>query len=127
MRCLQRNMVTFYYAQYLGKTERLDSQSNPTGEYDISRGNPVVAKGNISAAMGETTTRQFGEDATYDKVIVLDNPDTPINEYSVLWVDVVPVLSGQGTTTTMYDYVVKKVARSINSVSIAISRVIVGE
>lgn len=122
MRCMKRNQTGFYYALYLGKTELTDDYGNPSGEYEITRGNPVPVQGNISAARGEITTRQFGEDATYDKVIVLDNPDTPIDEYTVLWIDTLPVIVN-GATTTPYDYVVKKVARSINSVSIAVSRV----
>lgn len=127
MKCMQRNLTPFYYAQYLGKTELMDEYGNPTGEYDITHGNPIAAKGNISAARGETNTRQFGEDAKYDKVIVLDTPNTPIDEYSVFWIDTLPVIDGTGATDTMYDYVVKKVARSINSVSIAVSKVIVSE
>ena len=70
-------------------------------------------------------TRQFGESESYDKVIVLDNPNTPIDEYSTLWVDTLPLLNEDGSTETPHDYVVKKVARSLNSVSIAISKVIV--
>ena len=87
--------------------------------------------GNVSAAVGSIQNRQFGESESYDKVIVLDNPETPINEYSLLWVDALPeldndgklVLKEDGTETTPHDYIVKKVARSLNSVSIAISKV----
>ena len=67
--------------------------------------------------------RQFGESESYDKVIVLDNLKSPINEYSILWVDTLPHLNDDGTTDTPHDYIVKKVARSLNSVSIAISKV----
>jgi hypothetical protein len=82
--------------------------------------------GNISSAQGEMQTRQFGESETYDKVIVLGNPNTPIDEYSILWVDTEPMLSDDSTKKVAHDYVVKKVARSLNSVSIAISKVNVG-
>ena len=77
----------------------------------------------MSAAQGEMQTRQFGESEGYDKVIVLDDKDIPIDEYSVLWVDTLPHLNADGSTETPHDYVVKKVARSLNSVSIAISKV----
>ena len=79
--------------------------------------------GNISAAKGETQTRQFGENEIYDKVIVMDENAPPINEYSILWVDSTPTIKEDGTTETPHDYIVKKVAKSLNVVSVAISKV----
>ena len=68
-------------------------------------------------------SRQFGDSESYDKVIVLDNVNIQINEHSILWVDTLPIIKEDGTTDTSHDYIVKKVARSLNSVSIAISKV----
>ena len=123
MRCLARNKTKFYYASYIGETEIKDEYGNATGEYMISHSNPIECLGNISAAQGELQSREFGESESYDKVIVLDDRNTPINEYSILWVDTLPHLNEDGSTDTPYDYVVKKVARSLNNVSIAISKV----
>ena len=123
MRCMARNKSTFYYASYIGETEIIDEYGNATGEYAVSYSDPVQCKGNVSAAQGEVQSRQFGESESYDKVIVLDDVNTPIDEYSILWVDTLPLLNGDGSTDTPHDYVVKKVARSLNSVSIAISKV----
>lgn len=124
MRCAMRNKTSFYYALYIGQTEIIDEYGNVTGEYSVQYSNPIKILGNVSAAQGETQSRQFGESETYDKVIVLDDPNTPIDEYSILWVDTRPELV-DGVTTTPHDYIVKKVARSLNSVSIAISKVAV--
>lgn len=124
MRCVMRNKTSFYYALYTGQKEIIDEYGNVTGEYSVQYSNPIKILGNVSAAQGETQSRQFGESETYDKVIVLDNPNTPIDEYSILWVDTRPELV-DGVTTTPHDYIVKKVARSLNSVSIAISKVAV--
>lgn len=131
MRCLNRNKRSFYYALFIEKRTIMDEYGNETSENEIVYGKPVSCKGNISAARGETATRQFGEDEGYDRVIVLDKPDTPIDEYAVLWVDSTPSLTEEGELTTdengevvtPWDYIVKKVARSLNSVSIAISKV----
>ena len=123
MRCMARNKTTFYYALYINETEIVDEYGNTGGEYSVNYENPEKTLGNVSAAQGEMQTRQFGESESYDKVIVLDDANTPINEYSILWVDTLPLLNGDGTTETPHDYVVKKVARSLNSVSIAISKV----
>ena len=123
MRCMVKNKTTFYYAPYSQRTEIVDEYGNRTGEYEVSHGAPVKMFGNISAAQGEIQNRQFGENESYDKVIVLDNVHTPIDEYSILWVDTLPGLNDDGSTDTPHDYIVKKVARSLNSVSIAISKV----
>lgn len=131
MRGLVRNKTKFYYALYETREEITDDYGNKTGQYELIYGNPVMMFGNVSAAVGEIQNRQFGESESYDKVIVLDNPNVPINEYSHLWVDTSPLLTETGTLVlkdddteqTPHDYVVKKVARSLNSVSIAISKV----
>lgn len=133
MRCMVRNKSYFYYALYDSQTELKDEYDNATGQYDISYADPVKTLGNVSAAQGEIQSRQFGDSETYDKVIVLDNPSTPIDEYSILWVDTVPeltedghlALDEKGEVKTPHDYIVKKVARSLNGVSIAISKVAV--
>ena len=120
---MTRNKATFYYALYTGQTEIVDERGNATGQYSVTYGNPIKTLGNVSAAQGEMQTRQFGDSESYDKVIVMDNPNAPIDEYSILWVDTLPYLNEYGSTETPHDYVVKKVARSLNSVSIAISKV----
>lgn len=131
MRCMNRNKVKFFYSLYEGREPITDEYGNVTGEYDVKHGNPTEGYANISAAKGETQTRQFGESETYDKVIVMDNEAPPIDEYSVLWVDTVPQLNEdgslavdeEGNVLTPHDYIVKKVAKSLNDVSIAISKV----
>lgn len=121
MRTLLRNQRAFYYASYIGRKMLKDEYGNLSGEYEVTYSEPVKVFGNISSAQGEMQTRQFGESEIYDKVIVLENPDTPIDEHSVLWVDREPML--KDTNKVAHDYKVKKIARSLNSVSIAISKV----
>ena len=123
MRCMTRNKQKFYYASYVEETEIIDEYGNETGEYAVSYGNPIEYFGNVSAAQGEMQSRQFGESESYDKVIVLDDKNAPIDEHSILWVDTLPLRNEDGTTDTPHDYIVKKVARSLNGVSIAIRKV----
>ena len=123
MRCMTRNKVGFYYALYSDKTEIMDEYGNASGEYELHYLSPVKAYGNISAARGQIQTEQFGESESYDRVIVLDNKNTPIDEYSILWVDNLPSLNADGSTDTPHDYIVRKVARSLNGLSVAISKV----
>ena len=123
MRCMTRNKTTFYYASHIGETEIIDEYDNNTGEYDLAYGKPIKVFGNVSAAQGEIQSRQFGESESYDKVIVLNDRNTPIDEYAILWVDTLPHLNEDGSTDTPHDYIVRKIARSLNGVSIAISKV----
>lgn len=133
MRTMIRNKSDFFYALYKKKVQITDEYGNLTGECEILRENPVKFSANISAAKGETNTRQFGETEAYDKVIVMDNDAPPIDEYAVLWVDKKPqvdetgalAINENGEVITPHDYIVKKVAKSLNSVSIAISKVTV--
>lgn len=126
MRCMVRNKTKFYYASYMGKTEIIDEYGNATGEYKISYSNPNGKYGNVSAAQGEMESRQFGESERYDKVIVLDDRNAPIDEHSILWVDTLPHLNEDGSTSTPHDYVVIRRAVSLNTVSLAIRKVSVG-
>ena len=133
MRCSERNKRDFWYAPFQSSSNLVDEYGNELNETTVAYGNPVACKGNVSAARGETAVRQFGEYESYDRVIVMDDPNTPINEYAVLWVDSIPTLNEDGSLATNsdgspmvpWDYTVKKVARSLNSVSIAISKVTV--
>ena len=127
MRTLLRNNSVFYYAKYESKAKIIDESGNSTGQYEIIYSNTIKISGNISAAQGEMQNRQFGDSESYDKVIVLDDRNIPIDEYSILWVDTLPTLNEDGSTETPHDYVVKQVARSLNSVSIAVSKVNVNE
>lgn len=133
MRCMNRNKVKFHYALYEGRLPILNEQGRLTGQYTVLYRNPVEDFANVSAAKGEIQMQQFGENESYDRVMVMDVNATSIDEYSILWVDVVPELNEDGSLAkdergeviTPHDYVVKKVAKSLNSVSIAISKVTV--
>lgn len=133
MRCMNRNKVKFYYALYESREPIMNQYGKPSGQHKVIYGNPIETYANISAAKGETQTRQFGENESYDKVIVMDLGTPSIDEYSILWVDTEPQLNEDGSLAvndkgeviTPHDYVVKKVAKSLNNVSIAISKVTV--
>ena len=123
MRALHRNKIRIFYANYRDKEPLKDEYGNLTGEYKISYTNPVAVCANVSAARGEATTRQFGDEERYDRVIVLDDPKFPISAASLIWIDTLPEIAEDGSTETPHDYIVKQVATSLNSVSIAVSKV----
>ena len=123
MRALHRNKIRIFYANYRDKTPLRDEYGNLTGEYRLSYDNPTAIMANVSATRGEATTRQFGDEESYDRVIVLDDPRCPIAVTSHLWIDTPPEIAEDGSTETPHDYIVKRVATSLNSVSIAVSKV----
>lgn len=123
MRGLVRNKIGFYYALYEQKNEIIDEYGNTTGEYEITYRKPVKCKANISAEQGEIQSRQFGDSVIYDRVIVLCDTNIPIDEFSILWIDTLPIINDDGTTDTPHDYIVKKVANSLNVKTLAISKV----
>ncbi len=123
MRCMRRNKVKFYYALFDHREDTVDEYGNLAGSPKVFHGDPIFCKANISPAKNVDVVQLFGTDVNYDKVIVMDRPDIPIDENAVLWVDTLPVLDDEGKTETPYDYIIRKVARSLNSVTIAIAKV----
>ena len=128
-----RNKQAFWYALYANTVEDYDEYGNQVGT-STTYANPVKAYANISPARGNVITRQFGDDDSYDKVIVTGDRDTPIDEYAVLWIDTVPDIDENGALTinangeivTPWDYIVRKVGRGLpnfGSTVIAITKV----
>lgn len=121
MRCMERNKTSFYYCLYKGEAAVVDDEGDETGEKQIVHSDPVLLRANISPATGNASVEQFGNSLQYDKVIVLDDVACPIDEHTVLFIDKAPTFDEDGAP--LFDYIVKKVSRSLNSVSIAISKV----
>lgn len=115
MRMLQRNQRTLFYAN---PTEVLapimDEYGNETGEVSEVYTEPVEIKLNISAAVGQEAIEVFGSETSYTRVIAAD-ASCPIVERARVWY--------QRSTTQPHNYVVRKVADSLNSKLLALSEV----
>lgn len=115
-----RNDIPFYYALY-DKTETItDEYGNETGTR-VYYQEPVLMYANISPATGVSQTEQFGNLENYDKVIVTKDMNCPIDENSVLYIDKEPEVG----VTPKYDYIVRRVAKGLNAISIAVKKVAV--
>lgn len=123
MKTMKRNETTLYYCLYEETQSIEDEYGNETGEQKVIYSAPVKMEANISAASGTTQVEQFGNFISYDKVIVTDDMDCPIDENSVLFVDKLPEYDDE--QNPLFDYTVKRIAKSLNSISIAISKVTV--
>lgn len=121
MKCLERNKRTFFYSAFLRREPLKDAYGNESGESRAVYADPVAIRANISPATGYAQTEQFGASLQYDKVIVLE--ECPFDENAVLFIDKPPQRDTDGNL--LYDYIVKKIARSLNGDAVAVSRVAV--
>lgn len=101
-----------------------DEYGNETSELYKTYTEPIRAFYNISPATGQSSTEQFGDLEDYDKVIVTCDMCCPITESTVLFIDKKPD-EDDYSGNPKYDYIVKRVARSLNSISIAVKKVTV--
>lgn len=122
MRSLRRNERRFWYANYTGN-EKILSDGKRTGQYKVKYGNPIEARANVSAARGSLDDEHFGINADYDRTITTCDKNLDMDESSVLWIEKAPEIAAGGSTATPWDYVVVKVAKSINSTTVAIKKV----
>lgn len=123
MKIMERNKSTFYYLLFNKKEDVKDESGYSIGEKRVVYDNAVAMRANISAATGQSQVEQFGNFINYDKVIVTDDMTCPIDENSVLFIDKAPEYDREGNP--LFDYTVKRVAKSLNSISIAVSKVTV--
>ena len=115
MRMLKRNLRAFTYCPFVSSARNGLSMVMTYGE-------PVTAFGNISPATGSVSSKIFGADIVYDKVLLLDDPDLPIDEHSILFIDKGYEVDAE-TGVPLYDYVVKRIAKSLNHTAVAVKRV----
>jgi len=117
MRNLSRNTKAFYYSLYTGEVE-VTTGTPPvgTGVYVSAYATPVLTRGSITAVKGRVVSEVFGLSENYDAVITLFGANPGIDETTLLWIE--------GTNTSLpYDYIVKQVAPSLNTILIAIKKV----
>jgi hypothetical protein len=122
MRSLIRNKQTFWYANIDNVTQAVDEYGNETGEQVIEYTAPVEFEANISAARGTADLDAFGINANYSKTIVTDDLTIPIDKSTILWIDNEPDDGGEAGEIK-HDYVVVQVAKSLNSLTIAVKEV----
>lgn len=120
MRILERYKSTFWYLPYDRTEPVTDEYGNEVGS-KVVYGEAVKMRANVSPAVGAAQVEQFGSLPDYDKVILTDETNCPIDENSVLFIDKEPEYSADGTP--LYDYRVRRVAKSKGIISYAVSKV----
>ena len=100
---LKENQVPFWYQILLREDDEYDEEGNLTGEPIKVYSKPVREFARISPNSGNSEDSPFGKDIVYDKTISTVK-HLPIDEYSRLFIDIVPILNEDGSTDTMPDY-----------------------
>lgn len=106
MRSLKKNKIKIYYALYLREDELMDEDGNYTGESGAVYSAPSPAYLNVSSPTGENSQYPFGSMTEYDRILSTTEK-LPIDEKTVIWIGRTP--------EQKYNYIVKKVAPSLNS------------
>ena len=143
MRTLLRNKRPVWVCTYEGITDEVDSDGFLSGEHPPRYNAPVRLAANVSPAKGKVALEFFGNDLSYDKLVLFDCLDgavvfspadadglltsdgflfgvgRPIDENAVLFIDRAPT----GTSAEGYDYIVVRIARSFNYVAVAVKKV----
>ena len=116
MRTVQRNKRTIWYALYNGVTEVVDDDGNYTGEQEVSYGEPIQARMNVSGGKGRAEIELFGTDTPFTKVAVTDDLNTPFNSETIFWFEANP-------DTDPFNYRCTGVSRTVNQVALALAEV----
>lgn len=117
----------FWYALYTGTASHTGTDGYETGDY-ATYANPVREYGNIYVAHGLAYRREFGIDDEYTRNIMVEDRDTPIDESTILWLDVTPELDANGAlkkdesgnVLTPYNAIVRRVSRGLPTYGVAI-------
>ena len=114
MRTLQRNKRTIWYALYNGVTEVVDDDGNYTGEQEVSYGEPIQARMNVSGGRGQAEIELFGVDNPFTRTAVTDDLTTLFNTDTIFWFEADP-------ETDPHNYRCTGISRTINQVVIALA------
>lgn len=120
MKLMKRNLKPVYYCLYVDRKPLLDADGNESGESGVTYGEPVKLMCSVSPATGYAQANMFGNLESYDKVLITDDMDCPIDENTVLFIDKAPEFKDGKPT---FDYTVRRVAKSLNAISYAVSKV----
>ena len=99
-----------------------DANGYETGEITTTYTAPVETAANISPARGTADLDMFGINENYTKTIVTDDLTLSIDKSTILWIGITPDKDGEAGTVK-HNYVVVAVAKSLNSMTIAVKEV----
>lgn len=112
MKFMNRNLQELKYCVLASEEVVYDNDGYETGEKRLVYEPAQTLKCNIGTAAGETAIKLFGVTNEYDKIIMTDKMDVPIDETTVLFIDKDPEYASDGTP--LYDYIIKRCDKTLN-------------
>jgi hypothetical protein len=117
----KKNERKMYYALYKNKEMIYDDNGNPTGEYDLSYYPPVPFSASVSVGKSDSEDSPFGNDLSYDRVMITHDMALPVTESSLIWLNAVPEYEDEKLLPESADYEVAAPALDgLDSLRIAI-------
>ena len=90
MKIMKRNLKPVWYCLYKCTEDLRDNNNRLTGGKKVLYHEPVKILCNVSPATGYAQTYMFGTLESYDKIVIVDDINCPINVNTVLFIDKVP-------------------------------------
>lgn len=119
MKNLRRNTKVVYYCLYEGKEAILDENGLDTGEKKLKYSEPFPMRCSNSSATGQAQLHMFGVLEQYDRVLITDEMNHPIDKDTVFFIDKDPeFIDGK----PVYDYIIKRVSKSLNYLSLVVKK-----
>lgn len=117
MRGLMRLKRAISYKNFVSTSYVTDSQGRKTGRTAVEYSAVKVMYGSVSAITGQAVVEMFGVNEAYDRLVVVDDTSIDISESSILW------LEKEYAEGESHDYVVRKIIRNRNYMTIGCKRV----
>ena len=118
MRCLDRDRRTCWIARYEGMSQAVDSKGRLTGRNAPAYAAPKRFSPTVTAARGQADGDYFGVSVDYDRTLTVDDPDFPVKETDVLYIDSDPRADGARA-----DYRIARIARTSGFTVMAAKRI----
>ena len=128
MRDLKKNQVAMFYALYSDSIPIYDDE----GHEELEKGKgylpPVSFKASLSAGRSDAYESPFGNNVSYDRVLLTSNKDIAIKNNSLIWIENAPEYDANNKVIPQSaDYkVAAPPIKTLNTVKIAIQMLTTG-
>lgn len=116
----RRNLQDIHYCILASEEAVVDDDGYETGEHKLIYEPARTLKCNVGTATGEMVLALFGVTDPYDKIIMTDKMDVPIDETTVLFIDKEPEYDDG---EPLYDHIVRRCGKTLNHRIFAVRKV----
>lgn len=118
---MKRNLQEIHYCVFASEEPVYDDEGYETGEKILRYEEPQSLMCNVGVASGEMVLALFGTTDPYDKIIMTDKMDIPIDETTALFIDKEPEFDDDGIPKG--DHIIKRCGKTLNHRIFAVKKV----